>query len=112
MTEKNSQNSINIGATITRFITSSIILAVIAFFTPGFDISTLGTLLLISLLVTLFDYLVNSVIKTDSQFLKGIMGFIISTAIFYFAQVFVPGYTVGIASAVVAGAIYGVVASF
>ena len=43
---KNSSNQMTMGGMFSSFISSSIILAVTAFFTPGFEIASLGALLL------------------------------------------------------------------
>ena len=108
-----SSSSITLGGIVTRFITSAIILAVTAFFTPGFEISSFWTLLVAALVLTLIDYLVNTIIGNNlGTFGNGIVGFAVSAIMLYVTQFFVAGYYINWLSAIVGAIIYGIVASF
>lgn len=109
---KNSSNSMSVGSIIARFVTSAIVLAVTAFFTPGFEIASLWTLVLAAVVLTVMDYLINMVIGVDaSPFGRGIIGFIVSVVVLYATQFFVAGYTISWVSAIIGALIYGIVAS-
>lgn len=109
---RNSSNTMSIGSIIARFVTSAIVLAVTAFFTPGFEIASLWTLLLAAVVLTVMDYLINMVIGVDaSPFGRGIIGFIVSVVVLYATQFFVAGYTISWVSAIIGALIYGIVAS-
>ncbi len=113
--EKSSSNasSITFGGIVTRFITSAIILAITAFFTPGFEIASFWTLLVAALVLTLIDYLVNTIVGNNiGAFGNGIVGFAVSGIVLYVTQFFVTGYTINWLSAIVGAIIYGIIASF
>ena len=108
-----SSSSMTLGGIITRFITSAIILAVTAFFTPGFEISSFWSLLVAALVLTLIDYLVNTIIGNNlGTFGNGVVGFVVSAIMLYVTQFFVAGYYINWLSAIVGAIIYGIVASF
>lgn len=108
-----STNSMSLSGIIVRFITSAIVLAVTAFFTPGFQIASLWTLLVAAVVLTVIDYLVNSVFGISvGPFGKGIVGFIVAAIILYATQFFVSGYSISWISAIIGALIYGIVASF
>lgn len=109
---RSSLNSMTIGGFILRAITSIIILAITAFFTPGFKIASFGTLILASVVLAILDYLVNAIIgKNTTSFGRGIIGFVVSAVILYMTQFFVNGYSISWISALIGAAIYGIVAS-
>ena len=110
---RSSINSMSIGGILARFVTSSIVLAITAFFTPGFQISTIWTLAIAAIVLTAMDYLINMVISVDAgPFGRGITGFILAAVILYATQFFVTGYSISWISAIIGALIYGIVASF
>ena len=113
--EKNNSNAPSMGFTgvITRFITSAIILAVTAFFTPGFEIASFWTLIVASVVLTLIDYLVNTIVGNNvGVFGNGITSFIVSAIVLYVTQFFVAGYTISWMAAIIGALIYGVIDYF
>ena len=111
--KSSSGSSMTFCGMITRFITSAIILAITAFFTPGFEISSFWTLLVAAAVLTLIDYLVNAIVGNNiGAFGNGIVGFIVSGIVLYVTQFFVAGYTINWLSAIVGAIIYGIIASF
>ncbi|MBQ9267865.1 MAG: phage holin family protein [Clostridia bacterium] len=110
---KNGANTMSIGGIIARFVTSAVVLAITAFFTPGFQISSIWTLALAAVVLTAMDYLINMVIGVDAKpFGRGIIGFILAAVILYATQFFVAGYSISWVSAIIGAVIYGIVASF
>lgn len=113
--EKSNSNSSSMSFTgiITRFITSAIILAITAFFTPGFEINSFWTLIVAAVVLTLIDYLVNTILGNNvGAFGNGIVGFIVSGITLYATQFFVSGYSINWLSAIIGAIIYGIIASF
>lgn len=109
---RSSTNTMTIGGVFVRFITSAIVLAITAFFTPGFEIASLWTLAIAAVVLATLDYLINSIIGINASALgRGIIGFIISAVILYATQFFVSGYTISWISAIIGAVIYGIVAS-
>ena len=109
---RSSTNSMTIGGLLIRFITSAAVLAISAFFTPGFEISSFWTLAIAALVLAIFDYLLNAIIGVNaSPFGRGIIGFAVSVMILYATQFFVSGYSISWISAIIGAAVYGIVAS-
>lgn len=109
---KNSSNQMTSGSIIARFITSAIVLAITAFFTPGFEIASFWTLIVAAVVLTIMDYLINMVFGVQATPIgRGIIGFIVSVLILYTTQFFVSGYSISWISAIVGAIIYGIVAS-
>lgn len=113
MEREKSNSSMSVSGLITRFITSAIILAITAFFTPGFEISSFWSLIVAAIVLTLIDYLVNTIIGNNlGAFGNGIVGFVVCGIMLYVTQFFVAGYSINWLSAIVGAIIYGIVASF
>lgn len=109
---KESSNQMTAGGVLARFITSAIILAITAFFTPGFEIASFWTLVLAAVVLTIMDYLFNMILGVEATpFGRGIIGFVVSVIVLYATQFFVAGYTISWISAIVGAIIYGIVAS-
>ena len=98
---------------VGRLITAGIVLAITAFFTPGFEISNLGSLAIATIVLTVIDFLIAkfTAIKA-SAFGKGFVGFILSAVILYVTQYFVAGYVISWMAAIIGALIYGIVDYF
>jgi hypothetical protein len=98
---------------IGRLITAAVVLAVTAFFTPGFQISNFWTLAIAAVVLTVLDYLVSKFTGIQaSPFGKGFVGFVLSVVILYVTQYFVAGYSISWMAAIIGAIIYGVVDYF
>ena len=109
---RSASNSMTIGGVIGRFITSAIILAITAFFTPGFQIASFWTLVIAAVVLAILDYLSNAVLGVNATpFGRGIIGFVVSVIVLYATQFFVSGYSISWISAIIGAIIYGIVAA-
>lgn len=98
---------------VGRLITSAVVLAITAFFTPGFEISNFWTLAIAAVVITIMDYLISKFTGIDaSPFGKGFVGFVVSVIVLYATQYFVAGYSISWMSAIIGALIYGVVDYF
>ena len=98
---------------IGRLITAAIVLAITAFFTPGFNISNFWALAAAAIVLTVIDYLITKFTGLHaSSFGKGFVGFVLSAVVLYVTQYFVAGYTVSWMAAIVGAIVYGVVDYF
>ena len=98
---------------IGRLIAASVILAITAFFTPGFEINNIWSLVLSAVILTILDYLVSKFTGVDaSPFGKGFVGFVLSVVILYVTQYFVAGYSISWIAAIIGALIYGLVDYF
>ncbi len=96
-----------------RLITAGIVLAVTAFFTPGFQISNIWALAAGTIVLTLMDYLITKFTGLHaSAFGKGFVGFVLAAVVLYLTQYFVAGYTISWIAAIVGALVYGVVDYF
>ena len=96
-----------------RLITAAIVLAITAFFTPGFQINNIWALAIATIVLTAIDYLIVKFTGLHaSPFGKGFVGFVLSAVILYVTQYFVAGYTISWVAAIVGAIIYGVVDYF
>jgi putative membrane protein len=98
---------------VGRLVTAAIVLAITAFFTPGFQISNIWALAAAAVVLTIIDYLITKFTGLHaSSFGKGFIGFVLSAVVLYVTQYFVAGYTVSWIAAIVGALVYGVVDYF
>ena len=87
---------------VGRLITAAIVLAITAFFTPGFSINNFWSLALAAVVLTVLDYLIVKFTGLNaSPFGKGFVGFIISAVVLYVTQYFVAGYSISWLAAII-----------
>ena len=98
---------------VGRLITSAVVLAITAFFTPGFEINNFWTLAIAAVVITIMDYLISRFTGIQaSPFGKGFVGFVVSVIVLYATQYFVAGYSISWMAAIIGALIYGVVDYF
>ena len=110
-------NQVNTGSTMgtigqmfSRLVAAAIVLAITAFFTPGFSISTIWSLALAAIVLTIMDYLIVKFTGLHaSPFGKGFVGFILAAVTLYLTQYFVAGYSISWIAAIIGALIYGVI---
>lgn len=102
-----------IGQIIGRFIAAAVVLAITAFFTPGFTINNIWSLALAAVVLTILDYLIVKFTGLHaSPFGKGFVGFVLSAVVLYVTQFFVAGYAISWMAAIIGALVYGVVDYF
>ena len=93
-----------------RLVTAAVVLAITAFFTPGFSINSFWALALAAIVLTALDYVIVRFTGLEaSPFGKGFVGFIVAAVILYITQFFVAGYSISWLAAIIGALIYGVV---
>lgn len=107
----NSSSSMStVGQVIGRLVTAAIVLAITAFFTPGFSINNIWTLAISAVVLTLIDYLIVKFTGLEvTPFGKGFVGFILAAVTLYVTQYFVAGYTISWIAAIIGALIYGII---
>jgi len=105
------QSSTNmIGQIAWRLVTAAIVLAITAFFTPGFTINSFWALALAAIVLTALDYIIVKFTGLEaSPFGKGFVGFVIAAVILYITQFFVAGYSISWLAAIIGALVYGIV---
>ena len=98
---------------IGRLLAAAVVLAITAFFTPGFSINNIWTLIIAAAVLTLMDYLITKFTGLHaSPFGKGFIGFALAVATLYLTQFFVAGYSISWMAAIIGALIYGVIDYF
>ena len=111
--ETNQSTGSNVWQIVGRFIAAAVVLAITAFFTPGFTIDNIWALAIATIILTVIDYLVSKFTGLQaSPFGKGFVGFALAAITLYVTQFFVAGYTISWMAALIRALIYGVVDYF
>lgn len=98
---------------VGRLIAAAVVLAITAFFTPGFSINNIWTLVIAAIVLTIMDYLITKFTGLHaSPFGKGFVGFALAAITLYVTQFFVAGYSISWMAAIIGALIYGVVDYF
>ena len=98
---------------VGRLITAAIILAITAFFTPGFTINNIWALAAATIVLSIMDFLITRFTGLHaSSFGKGFVGFVLAAVTLYVTQYFVAGYTISWIAAIIGALVYGVVDYF
>ena len=114
----NSESNVKTGSStvmqiVGRLIGAAVVLAITAFFTPGFTINNIWTLALAAVVLTAIDYLVVKFTGLHaSPFGKGFVGFALAAITLYVTQFFVAGYSISWVAAIIGALIYGVIDYF
>lgn len=109
-TTKTQNNENIVGQIVGRLVTAAIVLAITAFFTPGFSINNFWALALAAIVLTVLDYIIVKFTGLEvSPFGKGFVGFIVAAVILYVTQFFVAGYSISWVAAIIGALVYGVV---
>ena len=96
---------------IGRLVTAAVVLAITAFFTPGFQINNIWSLAAAAIVLTVIDYLITKFTGLHaSSFGKGFVGFVLSAVVLYVTQYFVAGYTISWIAAIIGAVVYGIIA--
>lgn len=109
--ESNTQNTANtMWQIIGRLFTAAVILAITAFFTPGFSINNIWALGLAAVVLTAMDYLITRFTGLHaSPFGKGFVGFVLAVGVLYLTQYFVAGYSISWMAAIIGALVYGII---
>ena len=107
---RSSSSMSTVGQVIGRLVTAAIVLAITAFFTPGFSINNIWTLAIAAIVLTLIDYLIVKFTGLEATpFGKGFVGFVLAAVTLYVTQYFVTGYSISWMAAIIGALIYGIV---
>lgn len=102
-----------VGQIVWRFVAAAIVLAITAFFTPGFTINNIWSLAIAAVVLTVIDYLIVRFTGLHaSPFGKGFVGFALSAVVLYVTQFFVAGYAISWMAAIIGALVYGVIDYF
>ena len=104
------ENEFNIGEMLLRILITAIVVAIAAYFTPGFTIDGLWSVLLAAVVIGVLDYLIQRFTGIDaSPFGRGIAGFLVAAIILYVTQFIVPGFNISIWGAIIGALVIGII---
>ena len=110
--EKNMEVQFMIGM-IIRFIVSALVLMLVSFILPGFEIAGFTGALIAAIVIAILGFIVESLLGENiSPQSRGIVGFITAAAVIYFAQFLVPAMNVTWWGALLASLVIGVIDAF
>ena len=111
--ETNQNTGSGVWQVVGRLIAAAVVLAITAFFTPGFTINSIWALAIAAIVLTIMDYLIVKFTGLHaSPFGKGFVGFALAAIILYATQFFVAGYSISWMAAIIGALIYGVIDYF
>lgn len=103
-------NEFNIGEMLLRILITAVVVAIAAYFTPGFTIDGLWSVLLAAVVIGVLDYLIQRFTGIDaSPFGRGIAGFLVAAIILYVTQFIVPGFNISIWGAIIGALVIGII---
>lgn len=110
---RNNSNTSTTWQVIGRLVSAAIVLAITAFFTPGFTINSFWALAIAAIVLTIIDYLIVKFTGLHaSAFGKGFVGFVLAAVVLYVTQYFVAGYAISWMAAIIGAIVYGIVDYF
>lgn len=100
-----------IGGLVIRIILGAIVVAITAFFTPGFsNTGGIWSLVIAAIVIGVLEYLLVAFTGLSaSPFGKGIAGFILTAVILYVTGMLVSGLDISIVGALIGAVVMGVV---
>ncbi len=108
--ETNQNTGSSVWQIVGRLIAAAVVLAITAFFTPGFTINNIWALAIATVILAIMDYLIAKFTGIEtSPFGKGFVGFALAAITLYVTQFFVAGYSISWMAAIIGALIYGVV---
>ena len=111
--ETNQNTGSSVWQVVGRLIAAAVVLAITAFFTPGFTINNIWALAIATVVLAVMDYLISKFTGIQaSPFGKGFVGFALAAITLYVTQFFVAGYSISWMAAIIGALIYGVVDYF
>lgn len=111
--ETNQNTGSGVWQVVGRLIAAAVVLAITAFFTPGFTIDNIWALAIATIILAVMDYLIAKFTGIQSSpFGKGFVGFALAAITLYVTQFFVAGYSISWIAAIIGALIYGVVDYF
>ncbi|MFD1953659.1 phage holin family protein [Paenibacillus thailandensis] len=98
---------------VVRFIVSAIVLMIVGFIVPQFDVGGFWSALMLAIVIAVIGWIVEAIFgKRVTPFGRGIVGFIVSAVVIWIAQFIVGGVTVSWLGAILAALVIGIIDLF
>lgn len=103
----------NLIGMVIRFIVSALVLMLVSFLLPGFKVAGFTGALVSAIVIAILGFIIESVFGDSiSPQNRGIVGFLTSAVVLYFAQFLVPAMDVTWWGALLAAAVIGIIDMF
>lgn len=108
--DRNRDNDFSIGEMLLRILVTAIVVAIAAYFTPGFTINSIWSLLLAAVVIGVLDHLIQKFTGVNaSPFGRGLSGFLVAAIILYVTKFIVSGFNISIWGAIIGALVIGIV---
>lgn len=108
--DKGKDDDFNIGHMLIRILVTAIVVAIAAYFTPGFTIDGIWSLFLAAIVIGVLDHLVQRFTGVNaSPFGRGISGFLVAALILYVTKFIVSGFNISVWGALIGALVIGIV---
>ncbi len=98
---------------VIRFIVAALVILFLGFLLPGFHIVGFWHALLAAAIIALVGWAIESMFgKRNSQYRRGLIGFIVGAVVIYGVQFLVPTMSVSVLGALLASLVIGIVDIF
>lgn len=109
-TDRKRDDDFSIGEMLLRILVTAIVVAIAAYFTPGFTIDSLWSLLLAAVVIGVLDHLIQRFTGINaSPFGRGLSGFLVAAIILYVTKFIVPGFHISVWGAIIGALVIGIV---
>jgi uncharacterized membrane protein YvlD (DUF360 family) len=103
----------NIIGTVVRFVVAALVLMVVDWIVPGFDVGGFWSALLLAIVIAVLGWIVEGLFgKKVTPFGRGIVGFLASAAVIWLAQFIVGNVDVTWLGAILAALVIGIIDLF
>ena len=108
--DREREDNFNIGEMIVRVLVTAIVVGIAAYFTPGFSIDGIWSLLLASVVIGVIDHLIQKFTGVNaSPFGRGLSGFLVAALILYVTKFIIPGFHISVWGAIIGALVIGIV---
>lgn len=108
--QRDRDEGFDISRMLLRVVITSVVIAIAAFFSPGFSVDGIGSLLLAAIVIGVLDHLVQKFTGVDaSPFGRGIVGFLVAAIILYVTKFLVAGFHINMVGAIIGALVIGVI---
>ena len=107
---KDRDDDFNMVHMLIRVLVTAIVVAIAAYFTPGFTIDGIWSLVLAAVVIGVLDHLVQRFTGVNATpFGRGISGFLVAALILYATKFIVAGFNISVWGALIGALVIGVV---
>lgn len=108
--DREREDNFNVGEMIIRVLVTAIVVGIAAYFTPGFTIDGIWSLLLASIVIGVLDHLIQKFTGVSaSPFGRGLSGFLVAALILYVTKFIIPGFHISVWGAIIGALVIGIV---